>query len=169
MSGYTYTRLVNVPDKPSGSGHVEKPSAVKPGGKEDAYVVDKLDEFMKDWKGKWAGNKQCVNLVQKAVPDIGLTTSWSPGDKISGPGKPPLAVGTAVAVFGSDGKYKNKKGESHAGIFLGYGKERGKDGIYLFDQYAGKDGSARKRFYAFKSGNNSGNYPAETYSVIKKK
>jgi hypothetical protein len=148
VSGYTYTRIVNT--------------------KED-FIVGNFDEFMKNWKNKWAGDKQCVKLVQKALPKIGVTKTWGPGAGISGPNRPPLAIGTAVATFDGKGNYQSKKGKSHAGLFMGYGKERGKDGIYLFDQFAGKGGSARKRFYAFKTGNTNGKYPAESFSVIQKK
>lgn len=178
VSGYSYTRIVNVSDEDPDDEEDEDEDEDDETGSDDngdteedeeEFVVEHFDEFMKTWKNKWAGDKQCVKLVQKALPEVGATKTWGPGIGIQGPHQPSIKTGTAIATFDEKGNYKSKKGESHAGLFMGYGRERGKDGIYLFDQFAGKGGSAGKRFYAFKTGNTNGKYPAETFSVIQKK
>jgi hypothetical protein len=160
ISGYSYRRTIWQPAT-AGGGAGDDDYVIP----EEDYTAQKLDAFMKKWKGKSVGNGQCVKLVQAAV-SVGFTDSWRAGTKIAGTNKPSLTRGTAIAVFDKkDGRYKNISGESHAAIFLRYEKQNGKDGIVVFDQWSGTGG--RESFYAFKTGNTNGNYPAEDYSVIR--
>ena len=113
--------------------------------------------------GRDAGSTECAPLVKHLIPEIGGTNTWQPGSKITAPGQPPVEPGTAVAVF-QDGKYTGESGKAHAGIFLGYGKENGKEGILLFDQSNSQD--AGQHFFPFDRQGQRG-YEAGQFSVIK--
>ncbi len=138
----------------------------------DAFVAPDPDKLVRDWSGTWQGpndaeKRQCVGLVKAAVPEIGATPNWREGEKIVGPGDPPLKPGTAIATFDKDGKYANISGESHAAIFLGYGTQGGQQGIHVLDQFGGKE--ATPRFIRF---DNPGAKPvnqAERFAVIKRR
>ena len=168
IRGYSYTRTIWKPEIVDDDGDEDGDEDGDDNGEytipEKDYTVEKVDAFMKKWKGKVAGKGECVNLVQEAVP-VGLTDYWRAGTKITRTNAPSLTRGTAIAVFDKDGRYKSIRKKSHAAIFLRYESRNGKDGIVVFDQWQGTGG--RESFYAFEKGNTHDLYPAETYSVIR--
>lgn len=86
--------------------------------------------------GQSVGSGQCVALVQ-ATSDVGLTSTWTPGDVVQG--NTNLAAGTVIATFGSDGTYTNTVGQSHAAIYLG----QDATGIIVEDQWSGQVATQR--------------------------
>ena len=137
----------------------------------NAHVAPDPEKLVREWTGTWQGQGtekfECVGLVKEAIPGIGHTPTWREGDKIIGPGDPPLEPGTAIATF-TDGKYTSKSGESHAAIFLGYGTKDGRDGIRVLDQFRGGQG-AEERFIPFNRPDKTPVNRAESFSVIKKR
>jgi hypothetical protein len=87
-------------------------------------------------QGQSVGSGQCVALVQ-ATSDVGLTSTWTPGDVVQG--NTNLAAGTVIATFGSDGTYTNTVGQSHAAIYLG----QDSTGIIVEDQWSGQVATQR--------------------------
>jgi len=132
------------------------------------HVAKNLDQFEKDAKAKGhvGKDKYCVSLVKEAVPGVGRSTEWKEGDKIVGPGRPPLERGTAIATF-RDGKYpQDNSRPQHAAIFLKYGTDKGRQGMWVLDQSA--QFPAGRTFISFDTPNRVSNMQAERYSVIRK-
>lgn len=91
---------------------------------------------------KWAGasrgeSGECVALVKEAT-NVGHTSTWRPGGAI-GPDTP---IGTPIATFGDDGRYKNIRGQSHAALYLGQGSTPGS--IKVLDQWRGHAAGVRE-------------------------
>lgn len=107
--------------------------------------------------------KECVALVQRLVPGIGATPTWQEGEKVKGVGDPPLEPGTAIATF-VNGKYESKDTGNHAAIFLRYGEQDGKSGIYVLDQ--ARTMPAKERFIRFDDKASSASNNAGAFSVI---
>ncbi len=92
----------------------------------------------KQYVGRSSGSGQCVALVQAALPGTGSTHGWACGDPVRG--NVGLAAGTAIATFGSSGRYANAtNGSSHAAIYLGQNEQ----GIQVLDQWAGSPAAMR--------------------------
>ena len=89
-----------------------------------------------DMLGQSVGTGQCVALAQ-ATSDVGYTSTWSPGAQVEG--DTDIAVGTAIATFGSDGTYTNTYGQSHTAIYLG----QDSSGIFVEDQWLGQPAQTR--------------------------
>jgi len=114
-----------------------------------------------EWNKKTIQQQQCVALVKEALPRLGATPNWKPGQAIKGPNDPPLDYGTPIATFNKDGVYPNKKTGNHAAIFLGYTE----GGIKVLDQAEGRPPEEREiRFNQPKS--LSASRRAEAFSVI---
>lgn len=132
-----------------------------------AHVAKNIADLEKQWTGKWVGESdQCVALVKKAVPSVGQADKWREGEKIRGLDDPSLEPGTAIATF-KNGRYANEKSGNHAAIFLEYGTENGKPGMWVLDQSGNT--AAQRRFFPFNDPKKISVYRAENYSVIKPK
>jgi len=83
------------------------------------------------YNGQSVGSGQCVALAQ-ATSDVGLTSTWVPGERVQGAGDIP--EGTVIATFGEDGTYTNTPGQSHTAIYLGQNDQ----GIQVMDQWSGQ-------------------------------
>jgi hypothetical protein len=103
-------------------------AAARRGDEATARQVNGLARLL----GKVSGNGECVALV-KAYAGLGATGTWKEGDAV-GKGAP-VAPFAPIATF-VDGSYPNKPRGNHAAILL----ERTRDGLLVFDQYAGKRG-----------------------------
>lgn len=129
---------------------------------EHGHVVKNIDARMAKIiaDGKQVGeSSECVALVKHLAPEVGPAWSWREGPMIRAPGDPPLERGTAIATFIS-GRYPNNSRGNHAAVFLEYGTQDGRQGIWVLDQWR-KNGVPNRRFKPF------GGH-AEGYSVIKK-
>jgi hypothetical protein len=126
------------------------------------YVATDLEH----WKRRAPdGRGQRVDLVKLAT-GAPQTSGWRAGDWVRG--NTELALGTAIATFGPDGRYGNRTdGTSHAAIYLGQGPE----GLRILDQYTGADGIVRKqgRILRWEGGNPSSQSVDEgkNYRVIR--
>lgn len=88
--------------------------------------------------GQHVGDGECVALVQKADPAVGLTRTWAPGNQVQG--NTELRPGTTIATFGQSGRYENRRdGSSHAAIYLGQNAQ----GIQVMDQWSNYAASYR--------------------------
>lgn len=120
---------------------------------------------------EWSGNEhvgesdECVALVKKAVPGVGATPTWKEGEKLKGPGDPPLEPGTAIATF-ENGKYLSRPTGNHAAIVIGPGFNDGKEGYWVLDQ--SRNNPPERRFISFGDPNRIPTYRAERYSVIRR-
>jgi hypothetical protein len=145
----------------------ESPSPPSP--PKDVHVVPDIERRADEWAERWHGTGkeqfECVGLVKTAIPEIGATPTWREGEKIRGPGDPPLEPGTAIAIF-DGGRYTSTRGQSHAGIFIEYGTRDGKDGMWILDQH--QDQPARRTFLSFDDAGRRPVYRAERYSVIRR-
>lgn len=112
-------------------------------------------------------SKECVALVKYALPELGSTQHWKPGDAVRGPGDPPLAPGTPIAIFGPDGRYENASGRSHAAVVIGEGEENGRPGIYVWEQYGASKG-VKKTFYGYERNGKLPYKQATRYHVIER-
>jgi hypothetical protein len=113
--------------------------------------------------GERIGDGQCVSLVKDATDFKGTAhEDWIAGPKLSKMDElDKLAPGTAIAIFGDDGKYHN----THAAIYLGYSENP--RGIRVLDQWRGAGGEPAERFYPFKPApGRSRMSDASRYSVI---
>jgi hypothetical protein len=125
-----------------------------------------VDRLAREWSGTWQGeSKECVALVKKAIPGIGATPTWQEGEKLKGPGDPPLEPGTPIATF-EDGKYPNRSTGNHAAIVIEPGVKDGKEGYWVLDQ--SRENPANRRFIAFNSPSRLFTSQLENYSVIRK-
>jgi hypothetical protein len=151
------------------------PEKREPLGPDKAAIAPDIDAFKKDAIGKdYVGeSEQCVALVKHALPELGATPNWRAGDPVKAPNDPPLQPGTAVATFkpdpnaNDDLRYPNKPTGNHAGLFLGYGEDRGRPGIWLLDQWAGR--GPQQTFYPFERRPSEGGNSAGEFSVIRPK
>lgn len=92
----------------------------------------------KQYSGRSSGSGQCVALVQAALPGTGSTQDWACGDPVRG--NVGLQAGTAIATFGSSGRYANATdGSSHAAVYLGQNEQ----GIQVLDQWSGSPAALR--------------------------
>lgn len=136
---------------------------------EDTFVAKDPQQFLKenegkvldDGKGGYKG--ECVSLVKQAVPGIGNTASWKPGEQLKADGGPELKPGTAIATF-KDGKYQGD--QKHAAIFQRYDtNDQGQKGIVVIDQHRKK--GASETFIPFEPGADP-RKNAGAYFVIKR-
>lgn len=88
------------------------------------------------YNGQSVGSGQCVALAQ-ATSDVGLTSTWVPGEQVQG--ATDIPVGTVIATFGADGTYTNTPGQSHTAIYLGQDDR----GIQVMDQWVGQPAHVR--------------------------
>ncbi len=160
-------------DSAAGQQTAEAPPEKRdPLGPDRAAIRSGIDAFMKDALGKdYVGkDRECVTLVKEALPDLGATPNWRAGDPIKGPNDPPLQPGTAVATFAPDAskngelRYPNKPTGNHAGLFMGYGEENGKPGMYLLDQSSKRP--PQQSFFPFERREGDQRYRAGQFSVI---
>jgi len=107
---------------------------------------------------------ECVALVKYALPELGPTKNWKPGDALRGPGDPPLAPGTPIAIFGPDGRFENRSGQSHAAVVIGEGEENGMPGIFVWEQYTGQ--KAHREFYSYADSGQKPYKVASRYHVV---
>ncbi|MCM0022019.1 MAG: BPSL0067 family protein, partial [Tagaea sp.] len=140
---------------------------------EGAWIVDK-PESLRDTaqaNGGWLGvrangqpSRECVGLVQFAVPNIGHTSTWRAGDRIApaDPSRQAIAPGTAVATFEANAngvlRYPNRDTGNHAGIFVEYGTRNGREGIWMIDQF--RNGETALRHYPFERSSGERGYRA---------
>lgn len=103
----------------------------RPGG--GPYYAKDPAKYM----GKKCGSGQCVDFVKLDTDVPRLTSEWRAGPKLDPSTKP----GTAIATFGSDGRYKNKVGQSHAAELVSISPD-GKSAV-VRDQWLGHAVSTR--------------------------
>jgi hypothetical protein len=96
------------------------------------------------YNGQSVGSGQCVALAQ-ATSDVGLTSTWVPGEQVQG--ATDIPVGTVIATFGEDGTYTNTPGQSHTAIYLGQNDQ----GIQVMDQWLNQPAHYRTIYW---TGNN---------------
>lgn len=167
----------DAPAPPDDSGADPQTAEVQPDkrdplGPDKAAIAPDIDAFMKDALGKdYVGtNSECVALVKEALPELGATPNWRAGDAIKGMNDPPLQPGTAVATFVPDAskngepRYLSKPTGNHAGLFMGYGEENGKPGMYLLDQ--SRERHPQQSFFPFERSPGDRRYVAGQFSVI---
>ena len=159
----------NDPDRSAGTDSgddVGADSPAPPTPPKDAHVAPDVERLAREWSGTWHGeSEECVALVKKAVPDVGATPTWREGEKLKGPGDPPLEPGTAIATF-ENGKYPNRSTGNHAAIVIEPGVQDGKDGYWVLDQ--SRNRPAERRFIAFDNPSERFIRRLENYSVIRK-
>lgn len=156
----SYTRMQN--------GEAVEVSAHTRGGGGHIASPERLRDIEAAAGKTWVGeSRECVALVKHAVPGLGPTRNWVPGAPIRGPGDPPLAPGTAIAIFRRDGRYGNQSGESHAAIVIGETERDGQKGIEVWEQF--KDKPAQKAFYPYEDQGQSWYKIASRYRVIETK
>jgi hypothetical protein len=108
----------------------------EPGASSQGHVVKDINRKAAEII---AGNKQvgeskeCVALVKHLAPEVGQAKHWQEGPPIRGYEKPPLDPGTAIATF-TGGIYPNAVTGNHAAIFLEYGMDGNRQGIWVLDQ-----------------------------------
>jgi len=107
------------------------------------------------------GSGECVPLVQAAT-GAPNHAKWHEGARLAD--HPNIPEGTAIATF-VDGKYPNAAHGNHAAIFVRYGTESGRDGIYVYDQWHGK--APGQRFLLFNNASRGRSNDASAFSVIK--
>jgi type II secretory pathway pseudopilin PulG len=73
---------------------------------------------------------QCVTACKHFSGITAPTTAWKEGASVSGNSSIP--IGTAIATFGSDGRYPTN-GDQNSGIYMGPGSKPGS--ILIFDQW----------------------------------
>ena len=112
------------------------PTPVAQGG--GPYIAARPEAF----EGRVIGAGHCVDFV-KAAAGVPRTAAWQEGAPV--PGNPRLARGTAIATFGSDGRYTSETG-NHAAIYL-HQDERG---IWVYDQWQGQP--VHQRLIRFEGG-----------------
>jgi hypothetical protein len=150
----------------------------------DSWVVEQPDQLagQAQQNGGWLGtgpggkpSRECVGLVQYAVPGIGHTSTWRAGEPVrpADPEKPStIAPGTPLATFRPDDKgelrYANRPTGNHAGIFTRYGERDGRAGIWMMDQFNRERGKVEERFYPFERRPGEGGYSAGQFSVIQR-
>ncbi|MBI1245763.1 MAG: BPSL0067 family protein [Alphaproteobacteria bacterium] len=144
----------------------------QPIGPDKAAIRADIDEFARSAIGKqYVGdNSECVSLVKKAIPTLGATPGWRAGEAIKAPNDPPLRPGTAVATFLPDPKtgeprYRSEPTGNHAGIFLSYGEQGGRSGMFLLDQ--SRNVPVRESFFPFERSPGERGYTSGQFSVIR--
>ena len=123
---------------------------------ETPYVAKNYKRFKTS-----VGSGECVPLVQAAT-GAPNHTKWREGARLSD--HPNIPEGTAIATF-VDGKYPNAAHGNHAAIFIRYGTENGRDGIYVYDQWSTKPPG--QRFLPFNNASRGRSNDASAFSVIK--
>ncbi len=182
----TPVQIAQAPD--TEDGQLAQASDAPPERNRAAAVPD-LDDLVRQAQSskRWFGeSKECVGLVKKAA-NLGHTSTWRAGDAIKATDDPPLKPGTAIATFrpdkNGDIRYpqdRDKPGEPrtrrHAGVFMGYGEQGDRKGIFVLDQFNGSardpardQGQARVRFYPFERRQGEGGYSAGEFSAIRAK
>lgn len=110
------------------------------------------------------GSTQCVALVQKFA-GAPATLAWRKGDDVVSAKS--ITKGTAIATF-VDGKYPNHRSGNHAALYI----ESGIDGIWIMDQWKGKEnGKITSRFIKSLGRDKNGKFRrpsnnADAYSII---
>ncbi|MBI5163356.1 MAG: peptidoglycan-binding protein [Magnetospirillum sp.] len=153
--------------KPGPSSGGEKKATSFPPDDSTIYRVAHIEAFKKEAlaKGVGYGSGHCVALVQAANPDLPNHSLWKRGSDIKANGDPPLKSGTAIATFDPDGKYPDKPTGQHAAVFLEYGTQNGRSGMWVLDQW--KRQAPQTRFIYFDQNRNRQN-DAGAYSVVSK-
>jgi hypothetical protein len=156
----------NLLDGPEDAGDSGSDGPNPPSPPKDAHIAPDVEHLVRDWSGKYVGESdECVALVKKAVPGAGPAKDWKEGEKIKGPGDPPLVPGTAIATFENE-KYPNRSTGNHAAIVIGPGVKDGKEGYWVLDQ--SRHNPAAKSFLYFAAPSRNHTSQAENYSVIRK-
>jgi len=89
-------------------------------------------ETLKD-SDKSTGGGQCVDLIKKHVPEIGPTTGWKPGPRVSDLKTADIPKGSVIATFWN-GKYPTDRSSGkHAAFYL----EHDEKGIRVVEQWSG--------------------------------
>ena len=121
-----------------------------------SYVAAHAENYEGQVVGEGRYQGQCAVFVQVAA-GAPSTLVWKQGELVKG--KTGLAKGTAIATFGSDGKYTNKSdGTAHGAIYI----SQSTTGIDVWDQWVGQP--VHKRTIQFQSATttvthvNDGNY-----------
>jgi len=119
-----------------------------------ALTVSNVNSYVEAHNGKGrVGDGECVTLVKDATGDhdsardtwvAGPLLSADPSNEQAGTVNPAdIKPGTAIAIFGSDGRYHNV----HAAIFVKYDKDTHE--VVVFDQWAHRGGEPAERRYLF--------------------
>jgi hypothetical protein len=109
------------------------------------------------YKGRVVGDGHCVVYVQTCTI-IPHTSAWRRGDPVRGSS---CAPDTAIATFGSTGKYENKMdGSSHAAIYISQNDE----GIRVWDQWVGQP--VHERLIRFRGKTDKAVNDGDAYHVI---
>jgi hypothetical protein len=108
-----------------------------------SYIAKNPDSYKGKVVGEGHYKGQCAVFVQVAA-GAPLTSSWKQGVQVKGN---TVAKGTAIACFGTDGKYTNRMdGSAHAAIYI----SQDKSGIDVWDQWVGQP--VHMRSIAFQNG-----------------
>lgn len=125
------------------------------------YIYSKAEDLQDQ---PMVGTHQCVALVQKYAR-APATLAWRQGDDVLDNRR--IKIGTAIATF-ANGKYPNQRHGNHAGLYMG----QAIGGIYIMDQWAGKEGGTiTKRYIKSLGRDKNGNFirpsnNADAFSVI---
>lgn len=125
------------------------------------YVYSKAAELQDQ---PMVGTHQCVALFQKYA-GAPATLAWRKGDEVVGTSR--IKIGTAIATF-VDGKYPNRRHGNHAALYMGPAI----GGIYIMDQWVGKEGGTVTKRYVKSLGRDKGgsftrpSNNADAFSVI---
>lgn len=107
--------------------------------------------------GEVIGTGQCVAYVQEAC-HAPQTSRWRRGVRVRGNNT--VALGTAIATFGPDGKYQNIPQHSHAAVF----HDQLANGLLVWDQWVGHP--VAPRLIRFKEGNGAPVDDGDQFYVI---
>lgn len=118
-----------------------------------SYVAARYEHLL----GTVVGTGHCVPFVQ-AVSGAPHTSRWRRGQQVRGA---TLEPGTAIATFGSDGRYTNRTdGTAHAAILL----EVALDGVLVVDQWVGHP--VARRVIRYRGGGTSAVNDGDAFAVI---
>jgi len=110
------------------------------------------------YAGKVVGDGECVSFI-KTCSIAPNTKLWSEGKKVMSLPFGSIPKGTIIATF-KNGKYPNVTGY-HAAIYISHDKQ----GIWVWDQWAGK--AVHKRLIRFRHDNAPASNTAQAYSIVK--
>ena len=131
------------------------------GGGTPAGLAGDLSKY--DGMTTVVANGQCVRLVQDAIPGVGNTSTWAPGQSVRGANIP---YGTPVATFDANGTYGNhQNGTSHAAIYL----DQSAAGMRVLEQSVGHPPSIRTIPWSGNAATSTAVNRGDSYNVVTRK
>jgi hypothetical protein len=119
------------------------------------FVASRPSSF----RGQRVGNGHCAPFVQR-VSGAPLVRHWRRGRRVRD-ARPVIPKYTAIATFGSDGRYTNRTdGSAHAAIFI----SQLADGLRVWDQWINQP--VHQRTIRFRGGQGRASNDGDRFYVI---